>query len=260
MSVVFAATDFHLGSPTYAASRERERRVVRWLDYCGKEGASEVLLLGDTFDFWFEYKTAVPRGFTRLLGAISALTDAGVAVHMWTGNHDMWIFDYLPEETGVALHRTPQRMSLAGVPALVGHGDGLGPGEHGYKFLKKAFANRFCQEAFGFLHPNVGVWIAQTWSSGSRQSHGTADQNFKGQHEYLWQWAKEQHALNAEPRLYMFGHRHLPLWLPVGAGANYLNLGDWFGTGLYARIQNGQVQVFTEQHLAIELQDGVIRP
>ena len=256
---LFAATDFHLGSPDYRASRDRERRVVKWLEYCAAENPGGIFLLGDTFDFWFEYKSAVPRGFTRLLGCLATIHDAGIPVAAWTGNHDMWIFDYLPEETGITLFRTHQRLNLAGISTLVGHGDGLGPGEGLYKFLKKVFANRLCQEAFGFLHPNVGMWIAHNWSNGSRSSHGTADMAFKGEKEYLWQWCKEQHMLDPAPELYLFGHRHLPLWLPVGDKAHYLNLGDWFRTGLYAKFREGSVEVFTEHHQPITLQDGVLQ-
>lgn len=256
---VFVATDFHLGSPSYDAplSREREKRVAHWLEYCLEQGAGAVLLLGDTFDFWFEYRRAVPRGFTRLLGALSRLQDAGIPVAVWTGNHDMWIFDYLPEETGVSVFRKPVRMELGGMRCLVGHGDGLGPGEYGYKMLKRVFASPLCQWAFGFLHPNVGMWIAQNWSNGSRSSHGHDDQAFKGEQEYLWQWTKEQHAQDGWPQLYLFGHRHLPLWLPVG-DAHYLNLGDWFATGLYARIEAGALQLFSERHEPVSLQEGVL--
>ncbi len=253
---VFAATDFHLGSPSYGESRAREQRVVRWLEHCAEAGASQIWLLGDTFDFWFEYRRAVPKGFTRLLGSLARLHDAGVQVSAWTGNHDMWIFDYLPTETGLHLYRQPTRLEAEGLRCLVGHGDGLGPGERLYKVLKKAFASPLCQQAFGFLHPNVGMWIAQNWSNNSRRSHGPADQSFKGEQEYIWQWAQAQHAIDAWPDLYLFGHRHLAMWLPVGSTAHYLNLGDWFGTGMYARLANGQVEVFTEQHRPVPLAAG----
>ena len=261
MSPVFAATDFHLGSPSYkdTASRDRERRVVKWLEYCAAENAGQILLLGDTFDFWFEYRSAVPRGFTRLLGCLARLHDAGIPVSAWTGNHDMWIFDYLPEETGITLYRKPERLELGGIRCLVGHGDGLGPGERVYKVLKWFFASKACQQLFGFLHPNVGMWIAHNWSNNSRQSHGPTDTTFKGDEEYIWQWAKEQHAKDPWPQLYLFGHRHLPLWLPVGENAHYLNLGDWFNEGRYAKIENGQVRLFTESHKPIMLKEGLIK-
>jgi UDP-2,3-diacylglucosamine hydrolase len=150
-------------------------------------------------------------------------------------------------------------MDLSGIPAIVGHGDGLGPGEHFYKLLKAVFANRLCQEAFGFLHPNVGLWIAHQWSNGSRSGHSEKEMAFKGEKEFLWQWAKEQHAQDATPHLYLFGHRHLPLWLPVGTNAHYLNLGDWFSKGLYAKFSDNAVSLSTEDHQEVDLIEGVLR-
>ena len=150
---VYFASDFHLGAPNFEESLVREKKVVQWLEEVRKD-ASEIFLVGDVFDFWFEYKRAVPRGFTRLLGKISEITDSGIPVHWFIGNHDMWIFDYLPQECGITLHRAPIVREWNGKKYFIGHGDGLGPGDNGYKILKKFFASNFCQWLFARLHTN----------------------------------------------------------------------------------------------------------
>ena len=156
---IYFASDFHLGAPDYESSLVREKKIVSWLNHIEKD-AAEIFLVGDIFDFWFEYKRAIPRGFARLQGKIADLTDKGIPVHVFTGNHDMWIFDYLPKELGVQLHREPIEREFFGKKYFIGHGDGLGPSDKGYKFLKKVFANKFCQWCFARLHPNFGIWLA----------------------------------------------------------------------------------------------------
>ncbi|MDP5075392.1 MAG: UDP-2,3-diacylglucosamine diphosphatase, partial [Flavobacteriales bacterium] len=168
---VYFASDFHLGAPNFEESLVREKKVVQWLEEVRKD-ASEIFLVGDVFDFWFEYKRAVPRGFTRLLGKISEITDSGIPVHWFIGNHDMWIFDYLPQECGITLHRAPIVREWNGKKYFIGHGDGLGPGDNGYKILKKFFASNFCQWLFARLHPNFGIWLAQKSSGYSRSVSG----------------------------------------------------------------------------------------
>jgi len=150
---IYFASDFHLGVPPGSPSREREKRIIRWLDQI-KSDAAELYLVGDLFDFWFEYKRAIPRGFVRVQAKIAELADSGIPVHLFTGNHDMWIFDYLPKELGVELHRDPITKEWNGKKFFIGHGDGLGPGDHGYKLIKKVFSNKLCQWAFARLHPN----------------------------------------------------------------------------------------------------------
>ena len=140
---IYFASDFHLGVPDEKSSKAREKKVVRWLDMVSKD-AAEIFLVGDIFDFWFEYKYAVPRGYVRLLGKLAELSDKGIKIHIFTGNHDMWIFDYLPKEIGAQLYREPIVRSINGKKLYIGHGDGLGPGDYGYKFIKKVFANKFC--------------------------------------------------------------------------------------------------------------------
>ena len=171
---IYFASDFHLGAPNHESSLIREKSIVSWL-YHIKDDAAEIYLVGDLFDFWFEYKRAIPKGFVRLQGKIAELTDKGIPVHIFTGNHDMWIFDYLPKELGVSLFRKPIEREFFGKRYLIGHGDGLGPGDRGYKFLKKIFANKFCQWCFARLHPNFGIWLADKSSKTSRAKTGTSD-------------------------------------------------------------------------------------
>ncbi|MFM2227329.1 MAG: hypothetical protein RL664_672 [Bacteroidota bacterium] len=235
---VYFASDFHLGAPNFEESLVREKKVVQWLEKVRKD-ASEIFLVGDVFDFWFEYKRAVPRGFTRLLGKISEITDSGTPVHWFIGNHDMWIFDYLPQECGITLHRAPIVREWNGKKYFIGHGDGLGPGDNGYKILKKFFASNFCQWLFARLHPNFGIWLAQKSSGYSRSATGESDKTFLGEeNEWLAIFAKEQ--LQKEHFDYfIFGHRHLPMQIKVGENSEYINIGDWLHHYTYGVMEDG---------------------
>ncbi len=223
---IYFASDLHLGAPDRERSLERERLFVQWLGEISKD-AEELFIVGDLFDFWFEYKKAVPRGFVRVLGKLAELTDSGLPIHLFTGNHDMWIFDYLPTETGVQLHRKPLKREWNGVKFFIGHGDGLGPGDHSYKFIKKVFENKFLQWAFARLHPNFGIGLADYFSRKSRAKTGSSDEEFYGEeNEWLAIFCKE--VLKKEHFDYfIFGHRHLPLELKIGDNSTYVNLGDW---------------------------------
>lgn len=240
---VYFASDFHLGSPNPEMSLAREKRIVAWLDEVSKD-ASEIFLVGDIFDFWFEYKRAVPRGFTRLLGKISELTDRGIPVHVFTGNHDMWIFDYLPQECGVTLHRAPIVREWNGRKFMIGHGDGLGPGDYGYKFIKRIFASSVCQWLFARLHPNFGIWLARSLSGYSRSTTGHKDQVYLGaQEEWLIVYCKEQ--LDREHYDYfVFGHRHLPINHALTPASRYVNLGEWMSGESWA-VWDGEALTLT---------------
>ena len=204
----------------------REKKIVQWLDTIQVD-AEEIFLVGDIFDFWFEYKRAVPRGFTRLLGKISEITDKGIPVHVFTGNHDMWIFDYLPKECGVTLHRQPIERTWNEHSFFIGHGDGLGPGDHGYKFIKKVFASRVCQWLFARLHPNFGIWLANSMSGYSRSTTGDKDRIFLGEdNEWLVIFAKEK-LKERYFDYFIFGHRHYKMKIELGQGSVYYNLGEW---------------------------------
>lgn len=243
---IYFISDLHLGAPNAAASKERELRFVRWLEEI-RHDAEVLYVVGDLFDFWFEYKRAVPRGFTRAIGKLAELADSGIEIHLFTGNHDMWIFDYLPEEIGAQLHREPIEVDYGGKRFYIGHGDGLGPGDHGYKFIKKVFANRFLQWCFARLHPNFGVWLADLFSKRSRQHTGGDDAIFKGEeNEWLFQYCKEvlqDHHVD----YFVFGHRHLPLDLKVGENSRYVNLGDWIQYFTYG-VYDGETMELKEDH------------
>lgn len=230
---IYFASDFHLGVPDAATSLEREKRVVRWLDSI-RHDAQEIFLVGDIFDFWFEYKHAIPKGFIRLQGKIAELTDSGIPVHFFTGNHDMWMFDYFPKELGVEMHRGPIEREWNGKLFYIGHGDGLGPGDRGYKFIKKVFAAKWSQWCFARLHPNFGIGMANFWSRKSRAATGHGDKIFHGEeNEWLAIYSKEQ--LQQKHRdFFVFGHRHLPMDIRLNERSRYINLGEWLNYNTYA--------------------------
>lgn len=246
--LIYFASDFHLGVPTYEKSLEREKRIVAWLDHI-KPNAQEIFLVGDIFDFWFEYKHAIPKGFVRLQGKIAELSDAGIPIHVFTGNHDMWIFDYLPKELGFTLHREPVVREFHGKKLYIGHGDGLGPGDKGYKFIKKVFENKLSQWLFARFHPNFGIWLANYSSRTSRAATGQADEVFKGpEDEWLHIYCKD--VLEKEHfDHFVFGHRHLPLQFELNDLSDYTNLGDWLKYNTYA--------VFDGISLELKSWDGV---
>lgn len=234
---IYFASDFHLGAPDYASSLEREKKIVAWLDHV-KQDAKEIFLVGDIFDFWFEYKRAIPKGFVRLQGKLAEITDSGIPIHIFTGNHDMWIFDYIPKELGVQLHREPIVKEFFGKRYFIGHGDGLGPGDKGYKFLKKVFANKFCQWCFARLHPNFGIWLADKSSKTSRAHTGDNDEKYHGdEKEWLVLFCNEK--LQSEHFDYfVFGHRHLPIEKKIGDASTYFNLGEWINYCTYLEVNN----------------------
>lgn len=235
---VYFASDFHLGVPTYEKSLEREKKIIAWLNHI-EPTALEIFLVGDIFDFWFEYKHAIPKGFVRLQGKIAELTDKGIPVHVFTGNHDMWIFDYLPKELGFTLHRRPVVRELFGKKVFIGHGDGLGPGDKGYKFLKKVFENKFCQWCFARLHPNFGLGLANYSSKTSRAKTGDNDEVFNGkENEWLYLFCNE-YLEKEHIDLFVFGHRHLPLNIELDKNARYINLGDWLRYFTYLEFDGG---------------------
>lgn len=229
---IYFASDAHLGLPNYEKSKERERHFVKWLTQVSKD-AKEIYLMGDIFDFWFEYKRVVPRGFTRLLGKISEITDAGIPIHFFTGNHDLWVFDYLPNETGVILHKNPIEKSFNGKKFYLAHGDGLGPYDKGYKLLKIIFTSKTLQWLFARIHPNLALAFAHSWSRTSRYAKGIEADDFKGEDkEWLVLYAKD--ILKKQHYDYMiFGHRHLAINIEIGDNCRYINLGEWISKFTY---------------------------
>jgi UDP-2,3-diacylglucosamine hydrolase len=239
---VYFASDQHFGVPNFDSSLKREQHFVKWLDMA-KQDAGAIYLLGDLFDFWFEYTSVVPRGFTRVLGKIAEITDSGIPVYFFRGNHDMWTFDYLVKECGVVLITEPIDEVINGKSFLIGHGDGLGPGDNGYKFLKKFFAHPLMQWCFARLHPNLGVGIANYFSRRSRAANATADKIYHGDDkEWLVLYVKEE--LKKQHRDYfVFGHRHYAMDLDLGNNSHYINLGDWVVDFTYAVFDGDKLEL-----------------
>ena len=239
---IYFASDFHLGVPTYEKSLIREKKVVDWLDLIKKD-AEELYLLGDVFDFWFEYKTVVPRGYVRLLGKLAELSDSGILIHYFTGNHDMWTFDYLSKELNVKIYREPIETEYGSKNFFIGHGDGLGPGDHGYKFIKKIFASSVCQWLFARLHPNFGIGVAEYFSKKSRVAMGISDEKFLGE-EKEWLVIHSKELLEKKHYDFLiFGHRHLPLDIKINGNSRYINLGDWIRYNSYGVFDGNEFKL-----------------
>ena len=240
---IYFLSDFHLGAPNAAESLLREKKIIRFLDEI-KLQAAAIFIVGDLFDFWYEYKRVVPKGYVRILGKIAELTDAGIAVHFFVGNHDMWMKDYFQKELNTAVYFEPQEFAFSGKTFLIGHGDGLGPGDKGYKFIKKIFRNRFSQLIFGALPPSVGIGMADYFSRKSRAKTGKTDEVFLGEEkEWLCIYSKEI-LKQKHIDYFIFGHRHLPLDISLTEKSRYINLGDWIKYFSYA--------VFDGNHLSLE--------
>lgn len=222
---IYFASDVHLGHPSLESARWREHLFVNWLNTIMPD-TKELYLVGDIFDFWYEYKKVVPRGFVRTLGKLAAFADAGIPVHLFTGNHDIWIFDYLPKEIGLQVHRGPIETQLFDKKFYIAHGDGLGPGDWQYKVLKKIFTSKTLQWFFSRLHPNFSIWLAHNWSNSSRDAKGIKAEKFNGTEKEMM-YLHAQQVLQEKPFDYfVFGHRHLMLDLPLN-NSRFINLGDW---------------------------------
>jgi len=232
---IFFASDQHFGAPTSEKSLPREKKFLRWLNEKETEMGA-LFILGDLFDFWFEYKTVVPKGFVRVLGKLAQLRDSGIPIYFFVGNHDLWMDDYFITELGIPVFHQPQVFDINGKTFFIGHGDGLGPGDHGYKRMKKVFTNPFSKWLFRWLHPDIGVRLGQYLSVKNKLISGAEDVTFLGEdNEWLVLYSKrklqEQHY-----DYFIFGHRHLPMDIQVGQNSRYINLGDWisyFTYGMY---------------------------
>jgi UDP-2,3-diacylglucosamine hydrolase len=234
---IYFLSDFHLGAPDSESSLVREKRVVRFLDEIKKD-AQIIFILGDLFDFWYEYKKVVPKGFVRILGKLAELTDSGITIHFFVGNHDMWMNGYFEKELNIDVFYDPQEFEFNGKKFLIGHGDGLGPGDHQYKFMKKIFRNKFSQWLFGTLHPAAGIGLADYFSRKSRASTGSGDERFLGEDkEWLILYCKEL-LEKKHFDFFVFGHRHLPIVFKLNDQSVYINLGDWIKYNSYAVFEN----------------------
>lgn len=232
---IYFSSDNHLGAPTRELSLPREKKFVKWLDDI-KDDAAAIFLLGDLFDFWFEYKHVVPKGFTRTLGKLAEISDSGIPIYYFVGNHDLWMNGYFEEEFNIPVYHEPQEFTFNEFTFLIGHGDGLGPGDKGYKRMKKVFTNPFSKWLYKWLHPDLGVKLAQYLSVKNKLISGEEDVKFLGEdNEWLVQYCKQK--LEEKHRDYfVFGHRHLPLEINLSPNSKYINLGDWISYFTYGEF------------------------
>lgn len=226
---IYFASDFHLGAPTHKKSLEREKRICNWLDQI-KADAQALFLVGDLFDFWHEYKQTVPKGYVRFLGKLAELSDSGIRIIIFSGNHDMWMEDYFDNEIGTETYHEPKQFDINNKLFFIGHGDGLGPGDHSYKLLKVVFKNPICRFMFGrVLHSNLGMWLGYKWASHSwKQNDKEEDGNafVSEEKEILLSFCKDKEQ-ESHFDYYIFGHRHQKFDFNVTENSKYYNLGDW---------------------------------
>lgn len=238
---LYFASDFHLGTPTPKKSRARELKIIRWLDSIKKDAAA-IFLLGDIFDFWYEYKKVIPKGFARFQGKLAELTDSGIQVIVFSGNHDMWMHDYLSEELGVIIYHETAELYVGTTSLLIGHGDGLGPGDTKYKLLKQLFKSRAARWVFSRIHPNFSLALGQAWSKSSRINSADFEGESFNEKEFLFQYCKQIEKENHHD-YYIFGHRHLHLDMEVSPTSQYINLGEWVNKSRYAVLDNNNLSL-----------------
>ncbi len=236
----YFASDFHLGIPDEESSRQREQLIIKWLNEI-KHDCAELFIVGDIFDFWFEYKTVVPKGFVRLQAKFAEFTDAGIPVHFFHGNHDLWQFGYFDKELGVQVHAKPITRTINGKKFYIGHGDGLGPEQRRFKTILWIYRNRFFQKIFSMLHPNIGIGIANWLSHQSKLKTFDGNFTFYEEKEHLIRYCRS--ILKEESfHYFIFGHRHLPMEYKLTEQSRYINLGDWIGFNSYA-VFNGETLI-----------------
>ena len=251
---IYFASDFHFGIPDHDSSLKREKYFVRWLDEVKKD-AAHIFLMGDIFDFWFEYKTVVPKGFVRLLGKLAEITDAGIPVSLFRGNHDVWAFNYFEKELNIKLYRDPQVFEFSGKKFYLAHGDGLGPGDNGYKFLKKVFACKLNQWLFRWLHPDLGARMGLYFSKKSRLANvakeGKKDASNNIENEMLYKYSHEVLSEHSEIDYFIFGHRHLPTQINLNEKTEMIILGDWINNFTYAVFDGDELLLQKFEEIAI---------
>jgi UDP-2,3-diacylglucosamine hydrolase len=239
---IYFFSDFHLGAPDYKTSLEREKIIVQFLDEI-KDDAAEIFIAGDIFDFWYEYRKVVPKGYVRLLGKLAEITDAGIKIHFFVGNHDMWMKNYFRQELNIPVYFEPKDFEWNGKTFHIGHGDGLGPGDHRYKFIKKVFRNSFSQWLFGIFPPYIGMGLANFLSRRSRAQTGATEEVFLGEDkEWLIIYCKDM-LKKKNFDFFVFGHRHLPIDYRLHNGSRYINLGDWIQYYTYAIFDGERLEL-----------------
>ena len=243
---IYFASDFHFGIPDRKSSLKREALLIRWLDEVKKD-ASEIYLMGDLFDFWFEYKTAIPKGYVRLLGKLAEITDSGIPVHLFRGNHDMWAFDYLEKEVGIILHRDPEIKQFGDKLFYLAHGDGLGPGDRGYKFIKKVFQSPVNQWLFRWIHPDWGMRMGLYWSRKSRYANIAKEDIVQRDTDSVNSRLSihSRKILESEPGIdfFIYGHWHVPLDIKISEHTRQISLGDWITNFTYAVFDGSDLKL-----------------
>jgi UDP-2,3-diacylglucosamine hydrolase len=236
-------SDMHFGSDVFGSSREREKRFVCWLDSI-REEAKTIYLLGDIFDFWFEYKKTVPSGFTRFLGKIAEMNDSGTEIHFFTGNHDIWVYDYLSRETGVIVHSDPLVTKISDKTFYLAHGDGLGDQSHSFKLIRRIFHNRLCQKLFRLIHPDIGIGFAHVWAKRSRLKEFAHPAPYFGEDkEHLVLYAKAYIQTHPDTDYLIFGHRHILLDLMLNKKSRMMIIGDWLQYFSYAVFDGEELKL-----------------
>ncbi len=239
---IYFLSDFHLGAPNAQASLIREKKIIQFLNEI-RHTAEQIFIVGDLFDFWYEYKKVVPKGYVRILGKLAELTDSGIPIHFFVGNHDMWMKDYFETELNIPVYFEPHPFTFNNKTFLIGHGDGLGPGDHGYKFIKKIFRSKISQFFFGILPPYIGMGIANYFSQKSRAQTGQTDEKFLGEEkEWLIIYCREI-LKTTHYDYFIFGHRHLPINFNLSASSLYVNLGDWIKYNSYAVFDGEKLEL-----------------
>jgi len=239
---IYFASDLHLGMHPTEDSRTRETYFVDWLEQI-RHDAREIWLLGDIFDYWFEYSKVVPRGFVRFLGKLASLADEGIEIHLFPGNHDVWFFDYLPEEIGLTIHQKNLLRTWNNKKFMLGHGDGLLTSDLGYRLLQKVFRNRILQWLYARLHPNGSTSFAQWWSKKSRNKKGAFVPYLGREKEHQVIFAKSYLKRHSHIDYFIFGHRHVPFQIQIAPESQVVCLGDWICNFTYAVFDGEELQL-----------------
>lgn len=238
---IYFVSDVHLGAPAFQNNHQREMLFARWLDSINDD-VEELYLMGDIFDFWWEYKKVVPRGFTRILGRIANLTDRGIPVYFFPGNHDLWVFDYLPSELGVKVHREEVIKEISGKKFFLAHGDGLDAEDVGYNRLKKIFTNKTLQWWFSRLHPNFALYIAHKWSGSSRTSKLNREEQFNVNNDGIYNFA-HSYLKQESIDYFIFGHRHQMVNMSLSDNSQFVLLGDWITNFSYGVFDGEKLEL-----------------
>lgn len=252
---VYFSSDNHLGAPDYETSRLREDKFIRWLDEVSEDAAA-IFHLGDLFDFWFEYKHVVPKGYVRVLGKLAAIRDNGIPIYFFVGNHDLWMRDYFEKELGIPVYHIPQEFTFNDKLFLIGHGDGLGPGDKGYKRMKKVFTNPIAKWFYRWLHPDLGIPLGRNMSMNNKMISGEEDAKFLGEEE---EWLAQYARRKLESKHYdyfIFGHRHLPMEISLNKESTYFNLGEWITYYTYGVFDGKEFELKTFEQEKSEKKDS----